>query len=118
MSNPRDENEERRRPLQPLVKDSSGIVRFQPNEIVCTLVDECRARGFSLNELFARDFRQADREQFFQLIGYSIAGYHELSDVSDDAAREATVAARRVDPDARGCRDDGCPTHCGIERRP
>ena len=103
--------------MQPLVEDSSGIIRFKANYIVKTLLDECQARArFGLNDLGVMAFTQADWEQFYQLIGYSLTGYHELSLVSDETAAEASRAARRVAPTASGCRDDGCPIHCGVER--
>ena len=102
--------------MRPIQEDAHGVLRFKGNAIVDTLLDESRKRGFGLNELAARDFPQADWEDFYQMIGYSIAGYHELSQVSDASAFEASEAARIVMPDAGGCRDDGCELHCGLEK--
>lgn len=102
--------------MQPLFKDDKGVIRFKENKIVRTLLDESEKRKFGLNELAVRDFTQADWEQFYQLIGYSLRGYHELSFVSDEAARKATEEAKKLDPKYAGCRDVGCQIHCGVER--
>jgi len=67
-----------------------------------------------LDKIMRKRFSQEDREQFVQLMGYSIAGYHELSYVSDESAARASALARAIDPGARGgCRDAGCPIHGG-----
>lgn len=42
------------------------------------------------------DHPQADVEQFYQLIGYSVGGYCELSLVSDESADAAVEAARAL----------------------
>jgi len=87
------------------------------NAIVCYVVAHARqlvsrnpvhAGCLDLNALVMMKFPQEDREQFAQLMGYSICGYHELSYVSDDSAAEASLAAKKVMPEAGGCRDKGC----------
>jgi hypothetical protein len=70
-------------PIQPLSKDAQGTLRFKKNAIVDYLLEWSKQRGLGLNELAAMDFTQDDREQFWQLIGYSLSGYGELSFVSD-----------------------------------
>lgn len=106
-----------RLPDQPVVLDSHGVVRFRSNAVIETLRKAASARGFDLNDLAraAHGAPQEDWEQFFQLIGYSVAGYHELSDVSDAACARASALARAVMPDAGGCRDHGCEIHVGVE---
>lgn len=104
--------------MQPLIKDSDGHIRFKANAIVDTLLEESQERGFGLNELAKRNFTQTDWEQFYQLIGYSLHGYHELSCVSDASALEATQAARAIDPTVHGCRDEDCLIHVGVAREP
>lgn len=99
--------------MRPLVKPH-GVVRFKENAIVVKLLDESK-RG--LNGLHLDEFSQADIEEFYQLIGYSLTGYHELSFVSDASAHEATEIARVQFPDAGGCRDNGCEIHCGVETK-
>ena len=58
-------------------------IRFKPNLIVDFLVDKAGKLGFDLNDLHGYTFPQEDWEQFYQLMGYSVDGYHELSHVSD-----------------------------------
>jgi hypothetical protein len=76
-------------PTQPLDVDEHGTLRFKSNAIVRHLLDH---GGIDLNALAVMDFSQEDREQFAQLIGYSLSGFGELSYVSDetyDAARKS-----------------------------
>jgi hypothetical protein len=63
-------------PLQPLVRDENGTVRFKANKIVRMLLD---TGSLDLNDLAHMDFNVDDREQFAQLIGYSLSGFAELS---------------------------------------
>lgn len=161
-------------PMQPVVKDDHGTVRFRDNAIIRTMVDDLASlvatdgprRGkldfdkvaamgaaaedhaqfeqlagirpgrtnaiiqyviehagqmvathplhagrLDLNGLYTMRFPQEDREQFAQLMGYSISGYHELSYVSDLSAAEASHLAEKILPGAGGCRDQGCPIH-------
>jgi hypothetical protein len=82
-----------RQPDQPLVRDEHGTVRFRENAIVRHLLD---AGGTDLNRLALLPFSQEDREQFAQLIGYSVCGFGELPYVSDEAYARAQRAARRL----------------------
>ena len=107
-----------KQPMQPFVNER-GTIRFQRNAIVRAVLDAAsEGRKLDLNDLAAMDFSQEDRCQFAQLIGYSLVGYHELNEVSDEHAKDATAAARAVFPDASGCRDSGCTVHCGVAREP
>ena len=73
-------------PIQPLVEDDEGVLRFKINRIVRDLLDFAQPRGFGLNEMAARDYSDEDRQQLAQLIGYSLCGYGELSSYVDDEA--------------------------------
>lgn len=73
-------------PDQPLVKDSLGVVRFKGNKIVQFLLDD---GPNDMNRLARIPFSDEDRQQFAQLIGYSLNGYSELSYVSDEAYERA-----------------------------
>jgi len=106
-----------KQPMQPLVVDQRGTIRFQENAVVVALLDHCARHGLTLNELAQMGFPDEDRAQLAQLIGYSVAGYHELSYVSNEAAHAASAAAREINPAAGGCRDDGCPTHGDAGRK-
>jgi hypothetical protein len=72
-------------PIQPLVNDN-GIVRFRANSIVAFLLD---AGPFDMNQLARMHFTPEDREQFAQLIGYSLSGFAELDYVSDETLKRA-----------------------------
>ena len=72
-------------PIQPIIKDEHGVPRFKKNELVDVLLDWAQERGFGLNEIARINFSNDDRQQFAQLIGYSLDGYSSLSYVDDDA---------------------------------
>lgn len=65
-----------KQPMQPLVR-VKDVVRFQQNALVVHLLDQ---GGLDMNAL-ARvpGISRADREQFAQLIGYSVNGFDSLS---------------------------------------
>lgn len=92
----------------------NGSVYFRSNAIVRRLLSEARKHGFGLNELADLTFSQADWEQLYQLLGYSLSGYHKLSRVSDESAKAATDEARKLLPAAIGCRDTGYRFHYGV----
>lgn len=78
-------------PMQEIICDERGGHRFRPNAIVVYLLD---GGPFDMNHLAVQAFSAEDREQFAQLIGYSLNGFLELSYVSDEAARMAVEFAR------------------------
>ena len=73
-------------PIQPLLKDAQGVLRFKANAIVRDLLDYASNRGLGLNEIAGRSYSREDRQQLAQLIGYSLSGYGELQSYVDDAA--------------------------------
>ena len=123
-------------PMQPVVEDAHGTLRFRENALIRYIVDHAgdgvhpgaqpvpgipgtsaidpSADKPDIGELMSMDFPQADKEQFAQLMGYSVAGYHELSFVSAESCALASVLAEQVRPGSPGgCRDAGCPLHGG-----
>ncbi len=74
-----------RHPIQPLVKDKYDVIRFKENAIVQYLLD---AGPFDMNHLALLPFDENDREQFAQLIGYSVSGFSDLSYVSEEILEE------------------------------
>jgi len=79
-----------RNPIQPLIEDGHGVVRFKANKIVEWLCDQ---RPQCMNEIARMDFTDDDRCQFAQLIGYSHSGSGDLGYVDDytwHAAKEST----------------------------
>lgn len=83
-------------PVQPLELDSHGVLRFKENAIVRHLLDN---GGIGLNALARLDFTQDDREQFNQLIGYSLSGYGSLGFVSDETYETARLMHERGVPE-------------------
>lgn len=75
-----------RHPIQPLVIDQHGVKRFKQNGIVRFLLDNGL---FDMNLLAQLPFTVEDREQFAQLIGYSLSGFGGLSYVTDETYRRA-----------------------------
>lgn len=75
-----------RHPIQPLSIDPVGVVRFKKNAIVAFLLE---AGPFNMNTLAEMDFSREDREQFAQLIGYSLSGFGELPYVSNETYEAA-----------------------------
>ena len=89
-----------RHPIQPLENDDRGVLRFKDNKIVRHLLDH---GGIDLNDIARLDFPQEDREQFAQLIGYSLSGFSELSYASDETYETASKMAD-TQGDERDCR--------------
>lgn len=81
-------------PIQPLVKDADGVVRFKANTIVQFLLE---AGPFDLNDLAGRGFPDDDWRQFAQLIGYSLGGFESLSYADNDTVSAAMLMAEGVD---------------------
>lgn len=81
----------KKHPIQPLLKEARGVLRFKQNAIVRHLLDH---GGIDLNQIAAMKFRREDREQFAQLIGYSLSGFSDLSYVSDETYKAAERMAK------------------------
>jgi hypothetical protein len=74
--------EPKKHPIQPLVKDGEGVIRFKENAIVRFMANQV-----GLNNLATMNFCAEDWEQFAQLIGYSHSG--APSYVSDETLEAA-----------------------------
>jgi hypothetical protein len=96
-------SENHEHPMQPLIKDPEGVIRFRKNMIVRFLLDN---GPWDLNKLAQMPFSNEDRQQFAQLIGYSLSGYGELPYVDDEAYERAEVA-RGVSKSPPRCRRRG-----------
>lgn len=77
-------------PIQDIETDDHGILRFKENKIVTYLLDN---GPYDMNDLAVLEFSQEDREQFAQLIGYSLCGFSELSYTSDEIIESADKMA-------------------------
>lgn len=84
-------------PIQPLQLDDKGVLRFKENAIVRHLLDN---GGIDLNKLARLEFSREDREQFAQLIGYSLSGFGELGYATD--ATYAVAQKMHEDPELDG----------------
>ena len=85
-------------PIQPLLKDDNGVLRFKQNAIVKYLLD---AGPFDMNKLLMLPFSQEDQEQFAQLIGYSLSGFGDLSYVSDETYNLAEAKSKATQPSSK-----------------
>ena len=74
-------------PTQPVEIDAQGVERFKKNLIVAHLLDSHPT--CDMNKLATLDFTDDDRQQFAQLIGYSVSGYGDLSYIDDEAYEQA-----------------------------
>ena len=81
--------------MQKVIIDEHGVHRFERNKIVEFLLN---FGPFDRNQLAMMPFDQEDREQFAQLIGYSISGFGELSYVSDEAYELAAAESNKLAP--------------------
>ncbi len=63
-------------PMQPIVRATDGVIRFQRNAIVSHLVEMLSGRSpmVDYNGLMAMPWSDADRDHFHQLHGYSVSG--------------------------------------------
>lgn len=93
-------------PLQPIITDDHGTVRFKKNAIVDHLLTH---GGINLHELAVYNaqhevFSQDDQEQFAQLIGYSLSGFGSLSYVSSQTCEAADQMAANSELCEKGAR--------------
>lgn len=80
-------------PMQPIYFDSDGTARFKANALVRFLLD---AGPFDMNKLAMMPWSDEDREQFAQLIGYSVSGFCELSYVSAEVYDRADAKCQTM----------------------
>lgn len=85
---------EPKHPMQPVVLDAHGVIRFKENKIVRALLDAATKAGdLDMNAQARMGFSPEDRRQFAQLIGYSVSGYGDLSYVDPESCAAADAAA-------------------------
>jgi hypothetical protein len=72
-------------PMQAIVRDDRGVIRFRENKIVRWLLDN---GSKTLNDIAAQPFEDDDRDQFMQLIGYSVSNAPLRSSGLREAADE------------------------------
>jgi len=74
-------------PIQPVLS-VNNVLRFKENAIVSYLLDN---GGITLNDIAFLDFSDEDREQFAQLIGYSLSGFGDLYYTSNKTYETAVM---------------------------
>jgi hypothetical protein len=88
-------------PMQPLAVED-GTVRFKANKIVDWL---WRSGAVDLNKLIAMYhsgmISQEDVTQFWQLLGYSVSGYGELSFIDPAVVAWADAEAEKLLEEAK-----------------
>ena len=82
-------------PMQP-VEIVDNVARFKANVIVRFLLEWSSPRGVDMNAIAVMNFSREDREQFAQLIGYSVSGASELGYVSDKTIAIARKESERL----------------------
>ena len=76
-------------PVQPMIKDEHGRVRFEANPIIEYLA--CKVSNLNDIAIWCAEnnINPKYKEQLAQLIGYSVDGYGTLSYVSDESYNKA-----------------------------
>ena len=81
-------------PMQAIVRDDKGTIRFHRNALVCYLLD---AGPYDMNHLACLPgVSRQDYEQFAQLIGYSVSGFGDLSYASNTVVHKADQIAAKM----------------------
>jgi hypothetical protein len=88
-------------PMQPIAHDSHGVVRFKRNGIIDDLV---RRKIIDLNDIDVDAFPVEDVEQLWQLMGYSVSGYGDLSFVRPETIAAADAIAAKVVAEGKAIR--------------
>lgn len=80
-------------PMQPVIRDEIGVVRFKPNAII----EHLFATGaLDMNVLATMPFSREDRMQIAQQLGYSVSGFGDLSYATSEMVNAADLAAARL----------------------
>lgn len=83
----------RTQPMQPIAWDGKGVIRFQDNKVITMLLE---AGVLNLNSIagqcIEKKIPRADQMQFWQMLGYSVSGFGDLS----FATKEMVAAADEI----------------------
>lgn len=82
--------------MQPIVIDDKGIARFRENRIVRDTLKAAERVNFSLNTIAVGRYDDWEREQFSQLIGYSVSGYGDLYPDSPSVERADRIVEQMI----------------------
>ena len=78
--------------MRSIIKDSRGVIRFKANAIVNWIVSSGR---LNLNDILLDEYSIEDIEEFWQLMGYSVSEYGELSFIREETVAVADAIAER-----------------------
>lgn len=89
----------RSQPMQPIEWDGKGVIRFQDNKIISMLYE---AGVFDLNAIavqcIEKKIPRADQMQFWQMLGYSVSGFGDLSFATKEMVAAADEIAAQLPP--------------------
>ena len=77
-------------PMQPIHRDSAGVVRFVENRIVRHVLAESH---LTLDDLFSLGYDPEDYEQVIQLVGFSVSGFGDMPHVNPNSVAIADKIA-------------------------
>lgn len=87
----------REQPMQPIYIDNKGVARFQSNKIVDWLFV---TQKISLNEISAMcqnsKIPKVDQMQFWQMLGYSVSGFGDLSFADKEVVAQADAITEEL----------------------
>lgn len=99
-------NEDPKHPVQPLLEDEKGVLRFKRNKIIDWLFSTGKLDLNQVALLTARgQFPKEDEEQLAQLLGYSLSGFGDLSYVSEETYQRAEAQLKKEDLALKYARD-------------
>lgn len=86
----------KKHPMQRVVLDKNRVPRFQCNAIVKYLLEHSGIE----NRIAMMNFKDEDRMQLAQLVGYSVSGYGSLDYVTERSRNAADKRALKAMEDA------------------
>ena len=78
--------------MRPLV-DVNGVIRFKQNAVIGWLFKQGH---LNLNRIPVDELPLEDVEEFWQMLGYSVSGYSELSFIRPETVAEVDEAAEVI----------------------
>ena len=75
--------------MQPIALDENGTARFRENDVVRWLTEEVIDLNKISIQCQLRDFDKYDVAQFWQMLGYSVSGYGDLSFIPKSIVQKA-----------------------------
>ena len=78
--------------MRPLV-DVNGVIRFKQNAVIRWLFEQGH---LNLNRIPVDELPLEDVEEFWQMLGYSVSGYGELSFIRPETVAEADEVAEVI----------------------